>query len=131
MPLEDALATLFDIDFLPRALSHNFTVVHAFNETFGKTANTMGNTAIIDCRFVKQIMQTTFDATINKIIDPNPFYFIFLKEIKKDVDRVIDEIDFCKYAMNVNGVLKDQIGVYGGTQKEQQRRLGEAGNQMI
>ena len=101
--MKDNGGKILNVSMLPRALTHNFTVVHAYSESFGKTAGTSGNTAIVDCHFLNQIFQTTFQKTFNKIVNINPFFFVFLKKIQTNLESIIKKMNFCEYAMNVNG----------------------------
>lgn len=119
VPIDDIVNSLLNVTFLPRALAHNFTVVHSYSESFGKTADNSGNSAIVDCHFLNQVLLTTFGQTFDRIVDINPFFFVFLKTIRQDVDAALEKVNFCKYAMNVNGQLKDQMTVYGGSKEEQ------------
>jgi len=40
-------------------------------------------------------------------------------------------MDFCKYAMNIGGVLDDQVTTYIGTKKNMEDRIGFAGSLMV
>lgn len=44
---------------------------------------------------------------------------------------IIDEMNFCNYAMTIGGVMKDQIGAYTGTVQNMDDTIGYAGNLMI
>ena len=46
-----------------------------------------------------------------------PFYYIFLAGIDLSVEDTLASMDFCKYALTVNGAVKDQVGVYSGTKE--------------
>ena len=40
-------------------------------------------------------------------------------------------MNFCDYAMNVNGVLKDQVGTYIAPKAVTRRKLKDAGEEVI
>lgn len=103
IPIDDIVNSLLNVSYFPKALAHNFTVVHSYSESMGKTPDNMGNTAIVDCNFLNQILFTTFEITFNKIVDINPFYYVFLKQIGNDIRATIKGVNFCEYAMNING----------------------------
>lgn len=44
---------------------------------------------------------------------------------------MIGKIDFCKYAFNVNGELKDKFNTYSGTLQDQTANLVEKGNSLM
>lgn len=107
IPVDDIVKSLLNVEYFPKALAHNFTVVHSYTESMGKTPDNIGNTAIVDCNFLNQILFTTFEQTFTSIVDVNPFYYVFLKKIGDDVRATISDVNFCDYAMNINGQLKD------------------------
>ena len=86
---------------------------------------------LLDCHHINDTFITTFNNFFDAIADPNPFYFIFLKEIKKGLGGMIGKIDFCKYAFNVNGELKDKFTTYSGSEQEQLTNLVESGNSLM
>jgi hypothetical protein len=131
MTIEDAIAAFLNLTFLPRALAHNFTVVHTYSDSFGKTTGNSGNSAIVDCHFLNQLLQTTFQQTFDRILDLNPLYFVILKQLGSDIRSAIDELNFCAYAMNINGLLKDQADVYSGSKVQQARRLSLVSQELI
>jgi hypothetical protein len=40
-------------------------------------------------------------------------------------------MDFCNYAMQIDGQITDQLAVYNGASAGMMNRLGQYGNQMI
>lgn len=42
------------------ALSHNYTVIDAFDSTNGKFGNTLGNVALVDCKTFQNVFMTTY-----------------------------------------------------------------------
>ena len=53
IPIEAAFRALTNFDFLANYtnLSHNFTVIDSFKKVQGKFGNTLGNVAMIDCKY--------------------------------------------------------------------------------
>lgn len=52
IPIDDIVNSLLNVSFFPKQLAHNFTMVHSYSESMGKTADSVGNTAIVDCNFL-------------------------------------------------------------------------------
>ena len=49
----------------------------------------------------------------------------------KFAKEVLEAADFCKYAMSVEGILKDQVHAYTNGEQGIERDLGLAGNQLM
>ena len=73
---------------------------------------------ILDCHHINETFVSTFNEFFDAITDPNPFYFVFLKEVKKGLQNLIGQINFCKYAFNINGAIKNKFQTYSGSQKD-------------
>ena len=43
----------------------------------------------------------------------------------------LEQADFCKYAMSVNGILKDQVGTYTNGLGAIETQIGLAGNELM
>ena len=74
-----------------------------------------GGVVLLDCHHMNDTFLTTFNNFFDAVTDPNPFYFVFLKEARKTIGKLIGEINFCKYAFNINGELKDKFKAYSGS----------------
>jgi len=119
LPLKQAVDTVYEMDFVPRALRQNFTVAKSFVNTYGKVPSALGNTAILDCNYLNQTFLATFDNIFTQITDEQPLYYLFLKQARTAVVKNLQQIDFCKYALQVNGLVRDQVGVYVMTDEKQ------------
>ena len=51
---------MFNVSNLPSSLAHNFTVFEDFNSPKGKFGDTLGNVAIIDCKYMNRLFETTY-----------------------------------------------------------------------
>lgn len=58
-------------------------------------------------------------------------FYVALSDLNKQAKQVIDDLDFCNYALAISGVLHDQIGIYTGSKDNMKNRLGAAGNLLI
>jgi len=58
-------------------------------------------------------------------------YYVALSQFDLAINNLIEEMDFCSYAMTVGGVLNDQVTTYAGTKKNMEDRVGYAGGLMI
>lgn len=85
LKVDDLIGAIYDIKYFPRGLQHQYTVIHSFNGTDGKVASEFGSVVLLDCHHINDTFITTFNNFFDAIADPNPFYFIFLKELKKGV----------------------------------------------
>ena len=112
-------------------MAHNFTVFEDFDKANGKFPNTLGNIVLIDCRYMNSFFETSYNQYFNKLVDTQPFYFLFLSNIDKQIKSTIASMNFCNYAMSVNGVTSKQVEIYTGTKKNMQDTLGEAGNLIV
>ena len=46
------------------------------------------------------------------MLEDQAFYYVFLQELDKYAQEFLNAADFCKYAMSVEGILKDQVQAY-------------------
>ena len=82
-------------------------MVEEYDDPNGKFGNTLGNVALIDCKYVGELIP------VKQLSE----------QLKRSMARSnstedgfsLPEIDFCNYAMSVYGVLEDQPGTYMGT----------------
>jgi len=51
----------YQVDNIPTALSNNYTVVESFDHPQGKFGDTFGNVILIDCRYAKNLISSTFE----------------------------------------------------------------------
>ena len=117
IPIEAGFRALTNFDFLSNytSLAHNFTVIDSFEQVNGKFGNTLGNVAMIDCKYANKLMKTSYRRLFDQIVDAQPFLFQFLQPFNKRVKNQLEKVDFCKYVMSINGVLKDQVTIYSTT----------------
>ena len=47
------------------------------------------------------------------------------------VKKVLAEMNFCNYALTINGVIQDPVGAYMGTTENMNEKIGYAGNVMV
>jgi hypothetical protein len=112
-------------------MAHNFTVFTDFSEPNGKFADTLGNIALIDCKYMNKFLETSYYSYFNELIATQPLYYLALNGVHQEVQKQLTSLDFCNYAMTVGGVLEKQVDVYTGTKQNMLDRLGEAGNQIV
>ena len=46
---------------MPTAVTYNFTVVESFDDGFGKFAGSLGNVALVDCKYFQNSLIQTFN----------------------------------------------------------------------
>jgi len=52
VPLDPLINTIFNGGGdMPSAVSYNFTIVESFDDGFGKFAGSLGNVALVDCKY--------------------------------------------------------------------------------
>lgn len=56
LPVDTALNIMLDVNLVPKYLSHEFTVTESFDEANGKYGTTLGNVAIIDCKYAQRFI---------------------------------------------------------------------------
>lgn len=64
-------------------------MINSFNSTNGKVGQILGSAVLIDCHHINDTFLTTFNNFFEAVSDPNPFYFVFLKEAKKKIEEMI------------------------------------------
>lgn len=83
---------------------------------------------MIDCHFAKRFLQSTYKKLFQNMLDDQAFYYVFLQEMDKYARVVLDQADFCKYAMSVNGIVRDQVKTYTHGGSAMEHEIGLAGN---
>ena len=107
LPIGEMFAEILTLDTLPTAFAHNYTVFKSFASPNGKFGNTLGNTAVIDCKYFNLLFQTSYTRFVNEVFEMNPLYYVFLATLHKDIKALIRNLDFCNYAQTVEGVVQD------------------------
>lgn len=96
---------VFNASILPKSLAHNFTVFTDFESPNGKFPDTLGNIALIDCKYMNRFFETTYLEYFNNLVDNQPLYYVLLTRTHKQALNQIAKLDFCNYAMTISGVL--------------------------
>ena len=118
IPIESTLQSIFNTTSnIPLAFRNNFTVIDGFDDSYGKFGNSIGNVALIDCKYIKRLFHNTWLLAYEELIISSPYVVLFSAGFDRQIRQQIDRINFCDYAMNINGKLKEQIDVYTGTRK--------------
>ena len=55
IPVDKLLDTILNLDIVPTSLAHNFTLIDSFDEVYGKVADSLGNVALIDCKYANRL----------------------------------------------------------------------------
>lgn len=124
IPIKEAMEDIIDRFFnfqgvdVSLALNHNFTVIDGFEDTNGKFGNTLGNVAIVDCRYFQNVFMTSYGQLFRELAKVSQLMGLVLVEIDPQIQSTIKSMNFCDYAMTVNGMLEDQIPVYTGSKAE-------------
>jgi len=116
-------------------IRHTFDVVEEFDSPKGKFPDNLGNVGIADCNYIDSYFSASLHALLQlqRRHDPNLDMLLHDREAKLD-GRLFDGqgVDFCNYAMQVAGVLRDQVRTYAaGTQEEMTAELTEATNELM
>ena len=56
LPVDTALNLMLDVNLVPKYLSHEFTLIESFDEANGKYGLTLGNVAMIDCKYAQRFI---------------------------------------------------------------------------
>jgi hypothetical protein len=68
LPIDTLLDTLLNLDIVPTSLAHNFTLIDSFDEVHGKVADSLGNVALIDCKYANRLFQTTYNKVLRHLV---------------------------------------------------------------
>ena len=128
IPVNSIIDSLLNITQVPSSFSHNFTVVEGFDRSKGKFAETLGNVALIDCKYANKLLSSTYTDLIEELLISQPAFYVILAEVDRTIKQSIKDVNFCDYALNVYGVLEDQVGSYIIEKEEMERSIGQAGN---
>mmetsp|Transcript_22269 Transcript_22269/g.34447 ORF Transcript_22269/g.34447 Transcript_22269/m.34447 type:complete len:800 (-) Transcript_22269:1038-3437(-) len=131
IPIDVALESILGLAQLPSSFSHNFTVIDSFSASKGKYGEALGNVAFIDCHYANRLIANTYQDMFQNLLDQQPLLYVFMGELDKSVKAGIKDINFCTYALNVYGVLNDQVNTYVTTQSDMESKVGNAGNQIL
>lgn len=112
-------------------MHHSFNLVKAFDRPNGKFGATLGNVALVDCHYINKIFETTYLNYFDDLIRQEPLFYMIFAEFDVAVKKVLDEMNFCNYALSVNGVIQDPVGAYMGTMANMNEKIGYAGNVMV
>ena len=102
-------------------ISHDFKVVESFSTPEGKFGDQLGNAVVIDCKYIDDY----YSPTIHRLLENLP-PVLGLENILK-----ADEDIFCNYALNVVGVLDNQVDTYTLGKRNMKHKLSVAGNDLI
>jgi len=130
IPIVSALEVILNDTMIPNSISHKYTVIDSFNKGKGKFAETLGNVAIIDCRYANALLLNSYEQLYQSFLSSQPFLYPFLKEVDTSLRERIDKINLCDYALSIYGVLDNQIDAYVTTREEMDHNVGRAGNML-
>lgn len=69
IPLDPLINTIFNGGGnMPNSVNYNFTVVESFDDGFGKFPSTLGNVALVDCKYFQNSLIQTFNLIFQAII---------------------------------------------------------------
>lgn len=88
-------------------ISHNYTVIDSFNDTNGKFGNTLGNVAIVDCHYFNNVLANSYGQVFRELAKVSQLMGLLLIEVDPQMKAAIESMNFCDYAMTVNGMLKN------------------------
>lgn len=106
---------VLNASLLPSSLAHNFTVFEDFDRPNGKFGDTLGNIALLDCKYAPVFFETTYISAFNNLVESEPFYFLLLAEAHKTIKQQLERMDFCNYAMTIGGTVEGQVEIYTGS----------------
>ena len=73
VPLNIALDYAYSIDTsFDLEIKHDFTVVDSFSDSAGKFGGTLGNVALVDCKWAYRIVQTSYLSMFEKLAERQP-----------------------------------------------------------
>lgn len=81
IPLEDAFAIAINPALIPTKFTHNYTVIDTFTRSAGKFGSSLGNVALIDCKYAKSLLMTTYLQAWDNILTQTPVFFLFLGDV--------------------------------------------------
>lgn len=79
----------------------------AFKKPNGKFSENLGNVVLVDCKYINNMFGSTYSTFYNRLIEENPAYFFFVRGADTVIQEGIKGIDFCNYALSIEGVIKD------------------------
>ena len=69
IPIEQLIDSIFNTSNLPTSIAHNFTVFEDFDQPKGKFGDTLGNVAIIDCKYMNRLFETTYNQYFTNLVE--------------------------------------------------------------
>ena len=96
-----------DLSTIETAIAHNFTVIEDFEKPAGKFPAMVGDVVLIDCRAAKSLVTGTYDKIYRDAITKSPPFHVFASNLDQKIRGLLDKIDFCRFAMTVNGQIDD------------------------
>jgi ABC-type antimicrobial peptide transport system permease subunit len=131
VPVDALVEGVLNTTTLPSAIAANYTVVEGFDVPNGKFGDTLGNMALIDCHWVPGLFLNTWQRYFDALTSAQPVYFLALSSVHTQAKELINDLDFCKYAPNIAGVMTNQVDTYTGSKQNMQNSLGQAGNKIM
>lgn len=104
IPLE-----VFGIDPEDMIVYLNYTLAATYDNPDGKFSLIFSESAIIDCHYIFDQFITSCEAKLDVIKDKDPEIYKLAIEIINKLKNWLDnnDVTFCNYAYDINGVLKD------------------------
>lgn len=99
-------------------------------QTSGKWPSASGNVVAIDSNFMKQYLETNLVRILQIISDryKNPFIVEVIEVFAKNI---LSDFRINKYALTVNGILKNKFDTYLRTQSELRRHMSKKSEEII
>ena len=91
----------------------------------------MGNVALIDCRYAYYLIKDAYDTLIQRIVEFQPLAYVFIGELDKFLTKQISKLNFCDFALTIEGTLKNQVQTYLKDIDQIQLKLGKEGNELM
>ena len=132
VPLNIALDYAFSIDTsFDLEIKHNFTVVDSFSASAGKFGGSLGNVALVDCNWAFRIVQSSYLSMFEGAAERQPLLQLFMGDVHRIVRASIESMDFCNYALHVEGVMEGQVETYAQGPETMTKSITEAGNELV
>lgn len=87
VPLDEALSGIMTRFFnftdvnLDLALKNKFTVIDGFEDSFGKFGNTLGNVALVDCKYFSNVILNSYEGLKAELAKISPLIALILLEV--------------------------------------------------
>jgi len=117
---------------IPSVWSFPYKVVEGYETTDGKFSNAVGSTAMIDCHYlIESLLPNLYNQFSAIVQTQNPYIGFLLDQFQTQITLIQMDVSLCNYAMQVNGVLKNQPEYYIHGEQHMDKSILDRGDDLV